>query len=80
MRRPIVPPSMITRIAALGATDAELDAIVSALQQLAKDPKLGYKVPFESAGKRERRRFDVGRFGLIYEFDAKALGLIQVID
>jgi hypothetical protein len=79
MRRPIVPPSMITRIAELGPSDSELDAITVALRELAKDPQLGYRVPFQVAGKRERRRFDVGRFGLIYEFDAKVLGLIQVI-
>ncbi|MEP7363108.1 MAG: hypothetical protein ABI972_07625 [Acidobacteriota bacterium] len=75
-----MPPKMIARIAELGASDAELDAIVNALQQLAADPQLGYKVPFQGAGNRERRRFDVGRFGLIYEFDEKTLGLIQVID
>jgi hypothetical protein len=75
-----VPPSMIARIAQLGASDAELDAIIQALRELAADPKLGYKIPFQGASKRERRRFDVGRFGLIYEFDAKELGLVQVID
>lgn len=80
MRTPSVPPAMVARIASLGMTEAELDAIIQALRNLAANPKFGYRIPFVAQPGKELRRFDVGRFGLIYEFDDKTLGLVQVID
>ena len=77
MRDHIIIPRAIERLADLNATDAELDVIEAQAALLAKTPKLGYFLPFSNS--RELRRYDVGRFGLIYKYDEKRLEVVTVV-
>ncbi len=77
MRDYLISPRAIERLADLNATDAELEIVESQLALLAKAPRLGYLLPFSDP--RELRRYDVGRFGLIYRFNDAALEVVTVI-
>jgi len=70
-------PTAVKRLAELHPTDEELEAIDSEAKMLAKTPKTGFLLPFDNP--RELRRYDVGRFGLIYRFDDKRLDIVVVI-
>jgi plasmid stabilization system protein ParE len=77
VRDHLISPLAIERLADLNATDAELEIIEAQVALLAKTPKLGYLVPF--SGPRELRRYDVGRFGLIYEFNDARVEVVTVV-
>ncbi len=77
MREHIINPLAIERLADLNATPAELDVIETQVALLAKNPKLGYFLPFSDP--RRLRRYDVGRFGLIYKYDDKRLEVVTVV-
>jgi plasmid stabilization system protein ParE len=77
VRDHIVSPRAIERLADLNATDAELDIIETQVALLAKTPKVGYVLPF--SGPRELRRYDVGRFGLIYTYNDAKLEVVTVV-
>ena len=77
MRDHIISPRAIEQLADLNATDDELDSISAQVALLAKTPKLGYVLPFSDP--RELRRYDVGRFGLIYKYDDERLEVVTVV-
>ena len=77
MRDHVINPLAIERLADLNATPAELDVIETQVALLAKTPKLGYFLPFSDS--RQLRRYDVGRFGLIYKYDDKRLEVVTVV-
>ncbi len=77
MRDHLISPRTIARLADLNATDAELESIGSQVALLAKTPKLGYLLPFSDPG--ELRRYDVGRFGLIYKFNDARIEVVTVV-
>jgi plasmid stabilization system protein ParE len=77
VRDHLFSPRAIERLADLNATDAELEIIEAQVALLAKTPKLGYLVPF--SGPRELRRYGVGRFGLIYEFNDARVEVVTVV-
>jgi hypothetical protein len=71
-----ISPRAIERLTDLNVTDAELEIIVAQVALLAKTPKLGYHLPFSDP--RELRRYDVGRFGLIYKFNDALVEVVMV--
>ncbi|HXP78592.1 MAG TPA: type II toxin-antitoxin system RelE/ParE family toxin [Verrucomicrobiae bacterium] len=73
----LISPRAIERLADLNATDSELEGIEAQVALLAKTPILGYLLPFSDP--RELRRFDVGRFGLIYKFNDTRLEVVDVV-
>ena len=77
MRDHLISPRAIERLADLNATDAELEIIEAQVALLAKTPKLGYLLPFSD--RRELRRYDVGRFGLIYKFNDARVEVVTVV-
>jgi len=77
VRDHIISPRAIEQLADLNATDDELDSISAQVALLAKTPKLGYVLPFSDP--RELRRYDVGRFGLIYKYDDERLEVVTVV-
>jgi len=77
VREHIINPRAIERLADLNATDAELDVIETQVALLAKTPALGYFLPF--SGSHELRRYDVGRFTLIYKYDDARLEVVTVV-
>ncbi len=77
MRDHLISPRTIARLADLNATDAELESIGSQVALLAKTPKLGYLLPFSDPC--ELRRYDVGRFGLIYKFNDARIEVVTVV-
>ena len=77
MRDHIISPRAIEQLADLNATDDELDSISAQIGLLAKTPKLGYVLPFSDP--RELRRYDVGRFGLIYKYDDERLEVVTAV-
>ena len=76
MRDPRISPRAIDRLTDLNPTDAELEIIVAQVALLAKTPKVGYLLPFSDP--RELRRYDVGRFGLIYKFNEALVEVVMV--
>jgi plasmid stabilization system protein ParE len=70
-------PRAVSRISDLRATDAEIDALNEAAAELAEKPKRGYLLPFFNP--EELRRYDAGRFGLIYKFDEERLDVVTVV-
>ena len=77
MRDHLISPRAIERLADLNATDAELGIIEAQVALLAKTPRLGYVLPFSDP--RELRRYDVGRFGLIYKFNDARVEIVTVV-
>ena len=77
MRDHLISPRAIERLADLNATDAELKVIEEQIAFLAKDPTLGYPLPFSGPGK--LRRYDVGRFGLIYKYNDARVEVVTVV-
>jgi len=77
VRDHIISPRAIEQLADLNVTDDELDSISAQVALLAKTPKLGYVLPFSDP--RELRRYDVGRFGLIYKYDDERLEVVTVV-
>ena len=77
MRKHYYSPESIERLTELGATDEEFEIIEGHVVDLAKNPKLGYRIPFVL--KEEVYRFDVGRFGLIYMFTSRRLDVLTVL-
>jgi mRNA-degrading endonuclease RelE of RelBE toxin-antitoxin system len=76
VRAYLISPSAIERLADLNATDAELSALEAQIALLSKTPTLGYLLPFFNT--RNLRRYDVGRFGLIYKYDDARLDVVAV--
>jgi mRNA-degrading endonuclease RelE of RelBE toxin-antitoxin system len=70
-------PRAVEKLADLHATDSELQAIEFAVAELAAKPKSGYLLPFQSP--KNLRRYDVGRFALIYQFNEKRLDVVTVV-
>lgn len=68
----------IQRLAELDVTEDEMSAIALQVRQLAKEPRLGYPIPFHHSSE-PLWRYDVGRFGLDYTFDAKSLTVVAVV-
>jgi mRNA-degrading endonuclease RelE of RelBE toxin-antitoxin system len=82
MRQYHFSPESAERLADLKTTDAEFDSINSQVAALARNPKLGYRIPFLIPSldhSRKLFRFDVGRFGLIYTYDRTDLDVITVV-
>ena len=81
MRDHLISPRAIERLADLNATDAELEVIEEQIVFLAKDPTLGYPLPFSGrvSGPGELRRYDVGRFGLIYKYNDARVEVVTVV-
>jgi len=77
VRDHLISPRAIERLADLNATDAELEIIATQVALLAKSPKLGYLLPFSDP--RKLRRYDVGRFGLIYKFNDARVEVITIV-
>jgi plasmid stabilization system protein ParE len=77
VRDHLISPRAIERLADLNATDAELEIIEAQVALLAKTPKLGYPLPFSDP--RELRRYDVGRFVLIYKFNDARVEVVTVV-
>lgn len=77
MRNHLISPRAIERLADLNATDAELEVIEAQVALLAKNPELGYLLPFSDP--HELRRYDVGRFGLIYEYNDARVEVVTVV-
>jgi plasmid stabilization system protein ParE len=77
VREYLISPRAIERLADLNATEAELSAIEVQVASLSKTPTLGYLLPFSDL--RELRRYDVGRFGLIYKFNDARLDIVTVV-
>jgi mRNA-degrading endonuclease RelE of RelBE toxin-antitoxin system len=76
VRDHLISPRAIVRLADLNATDAELEIIEAQVALLGKTPRLGYLLPFSDP--HELRRYDVGRFGLIYKFDDARVEIVTV--
>jgi plasmid stabilization system protein ParE len=77
VRDHFISPLAIERLADMNATDAELEILETQIALLAKDPRLGYRLPFSNAA--ELRRYDVGRFGLIYQYNESRLEVVTVV-
>lgn len=77
MRDHLISPRAIEQLADLNATDAELEIIEAQVASLAKTPMLGYLLPFSDP--RELRRYDVGRFGLIYRFNDSRVEVVTIV-
>ncbi len=80
-RRYYYSPETAELLANLNATDQEFDAIDAQVAMLAKNPALGYHIPFLiPAADRSRKlyRYDVGRFGLIYTYSRDELEIVTV--
>ena len=77
MRKYSYSPTAVKRLAELHPTDEELEAVDSEVKVIAKYPKTGFLLPFHNP--KELRRYDVGRFGLIYQFDSKRLDVVTVV-
>jgi len=77
VRDHLISPRAIERLADLNATDAELEIIEAQVALLAKNPTLGYLLPFSAPC--DLRRYDVGRFGLIYKFNDARVEIVTVV-
>jgi len=71
-------PRACRRLVEVRANSEEFEVINSRVEELAKNPHLGYAFPFQD-GSKKLFRFDVGRFGLIYTFNKKELYIITIV-
>jgi mRNA-degrading endonuclease RelE of RelBE toxin-antitoxin system len=65
-------------MAALVPSDEEYESVTQQVDELAKDPRLGYVIPFWFRDPK-LFRFDVGRFVLIYAYSKDELNIVDVI-
>lgn len=75
-------PESAERLADLKTTDQEFSIINSQVALLAKNPRLGYEIPFVFPSLDHSKplfRFEVGRFGLIYTYTKDELEIVTVV-
>lgn len=65
-------------MAALFPSDEEFESVTQQVNEVAKKPGLGSRIPFWFDDP-ELFRINVGRFGLIYAFNDDELNIVDVI-
>lgn len=65
-------------MAGLFPSDEEFESVTQQVNELARKPDLGSRIPFWF-GDPELFRINVGRFGLIYAFSEDELNIVDVI-
>lgn len=72
-------PQAIERLSNMAPSEKEKGAISMQLALLARKEISGYRIPFDPS-LRDRFRFDVGRFKLIYRFKGEELEVVTIAD
>ena len=73
-----ISPEAIERLADFDATEDEFQAISLSAADLARDPTLGYRIPFEGFDHRGLFGYNIGRFNLIYRYDKNTLDAVTI--
>jgi hypothetical protein len=73
-----ISPEAIERLAGFDATEDEFHAISLSASDLARDPTLGYRIPFEVFDNSGLFGYSVGRFNLIYRYDKNMLDVVTI--
>lgn len=73
-----ISPEAIESLAEFDATEDEFQAISLSASDLAKDPTLGYTVPFGIFDNSGLFGYSVGRFNLIYRYDKNTLDVVTI--
>lgn len=73
-----ISPEAIERLAEFDATEDEFRAISLSAADLAKDPTLGYRIPFEVFDNSGLFGYSVGRFNLIYRYEKNTLDVVTI--